>query len=417
MVKQEVFRQLAKPFDQRERESGSGVNVFVLVEVDDFKRVSVALGMETVELLVAGVNERVREFLRPCDQHVEISDSQCGVVLTQIQSMQHLDLAAAKLLRQFEAPIDVIDTRFHVNIFAAFVVPTKAQTQAAELFDEAERGLLEARTNGTSYAVVRPTKDEEQAPADWQNQQEIEAAFEHGEFRLFYQPKVHATYRSIVGAEALLRWASPKRGLISPAVFLPYVEQSDMLKPVTWFCIRSAAATCRNWPEHVGVAVNVAPQIFSDDEIVQVLHDALGFYELKEGRLTVEVTESAMLEDPQRCFEILDSIRDLGVKISIDDFGTGYSSLSHFRNLPAHELKIDQSFVAAMHNSIRDAALVESIVDLAHNFDLQVVAEGIEDAATADALQELGCDVLQGYYFGRPGESADFAEKLLGKPG
>ena len=416
MPQQDVYQQLAKPFDQRDRASGSGVNVFLLVEMDDFKRVTVALGRETGELLVEAFHERVREFLRPCDHHAAISDEQCGVVLAGIQSIKHLDLAAAKLFRQFESPIDVLDTQVQVKIFAAFVVPTKARTEVSELLDLAERGLVESRAGSTGYTVVRPGDDREQAPDDWQLQQEVEGAFERGEFRLFYQPKVHAAYRSTVGAEALLRWASPQRGLVSPGLFMPHVENSTIIKPVTWFCIRSAAATCRGWPDGVSAAVNVAPGVLVDDEIVQVLSDTLGFYELAQGRLTMEVTESAMLDDPSRCFEILESIRGLGVKVSIDDFGTGYSSLSHFRNLPADELKIDRSFVVAMHDSARDAALVASIVDLAHNFDMQVVAEGIEDARTADALQELGCDVLQGYFFGKPCESAQFAEHLLGKP-
>jgi predicted signal transduction protein with EAL and GGDEF domain len=414
MSKKELYQQLTKTFDQRDREAGSGVNVFVLIEIDDFKRISIALGLETTEILAAAFHERVRSFLRPCDHHVAITDERCGVVLPAIQTMQHLDLAAAKLFRQFESPIDVIDKQFRVNIFAAFVVPTKVRTEPAELLDDAERGLLEARSNDKRYAVVR-NKNQVAAPDDWQTQKEIEQAFEQGEFQLYFQPKVHAVYRSTVGAEALLRWASPERGLTSPGMFMPYVERSPILKPVTWFCIRSAAANCRNWPPEVGVAINVAPQVIVDDEVVQVLKDAIGFYELGEGRLTVEVAESAMLDDPLRCFDILQSIRDLGVKISIDDFGTGYSSLSHFRDLPADELKIDRSFVVAMHDSPRDASLVKSIVDLARNFDMQIVAEGIEDEASADALRDLGCEVLQGHLFGKPCGSRAFIDYLEGK--
>ncbi|MFP6835486.1 MAG: EAL domain-containing protein, partial [Pseudomonadales bacterium] len=133
--------------------------------------------------------------------------------------------------------------------------------------------------------------------------------------------------------------------------------------------------------------------------------------------LTIEVTESAMVDDPGRCFDILAAIRDLGVRISIDDFGAGYSSLSYFRDLPADELKIDRSFVSAMANSPRDALLIKSIVDLAHNFDLRVVAKGIKDRQTADALKDLGCDVLQGYLFGKACPGRDFPRHLKGNHG
>ncbi|MCZ6659509.1 MAG: EAL domain-containing protein [Gammaproteobacteria bacterium] len=415
-MKQDLHQHLDKVFDQRGRAAGSGVNVFVLVEMDDFRRMSASLGLETAELLVGAFHERVRGFLRTCDQHIVISDERCGVILSEIQNMEQLDLAAAKLFRQFEAPIEVIDRSFKVTLFAAFVVPTKARTGAAQLLDEGERGLFEARSTNNRYTVVKLDKKNVDVVDDWQAQQEVEEAFERGEFHLYFQPKVHAVYRSTVGAEALLRWASPQRGLTLPGFFMPDIERSAIIKPVTWYCIRSAAATCRHWPKHVSVAINVAPNVLVDDEIVQVLQDTLGLYELAGERLTIEVTENAMMEDPLRCFDILRSIRSLSVKVSIDDFGTGYSSLAYFRNLPADELKIDRSFVAAMHNSPQDASLIKSIVDIARNFGLQVVAEGIEDETTADALKDLGCDVLQGLLFGEPCAGRDFDNYLDGKP-
>ncbi len=416
MTKQDLHQHLDKVFDQRGRAAGGGVNVFVLIEMDDFRRMSASVGLETVELLVSAFHERIRGFLRTCDQHIAISDERCGIILSQIQNMEQLDLAAAKLFRQFETPIDVIDQSFKVTLFAAFVVPTKARTGAAQLLNDGERGLVEARSTNKCYTVVKSDKKHGNAKDDWQAQKEVEEAFERGEFLLYFQPKVHAAYRSTVGAEALLRWASPQRGLTSPELFMPHIARSAIVKSVTWYCIRSAAATCRNWPEHVSVAINVAPNVLVDSEIVQVLKDTIGLYELAGERLTIEVTESAMMEDPLTCFDILRSIRSLGVKVSIDDFGTGYSSLSYFRNLPADELKIDRSFIAAMHSSPQDALLIKSIIDIARNFGLQVVAEGVEDEATADALKDLGCDVLQGFLFGEPCPGRVFAKHLDGKP-
>jgi EAL domain-containing protein (putative c-di-GMP-specific phosphodiesterase class I) len=326
--------------------------------------------------------------------------------------MEQLDLAAAKLFRHFESPIKIVDQKFKVKVFAAFVVPTKARTNAAQLLDEGERGLIEARLTTERYSVIRPGEKSEDAIDDWQIQKDLEEAFGRGEFLLYYQPMVHAANRSVIGAEALIRWESPQRGLVSPGLFMPHIQSSSILKPVTWYSIRSAAAACRGWPEHVSVAINVAADVMVDSEIVQVLEDTIGFYELAGERLTIEVTESAMVDDPGRCFDILAAIRNLGVRISIDDFGAGNSSLSYFRDLPADELKMDRSFVAAMASSPRDALLIKSIVDLAHNFDLRVVAKGIEDANTADALKDLGCDVLQGYLFGKACPARDFARQL-----
>ncbi len=176
-MKQDIYQHLDKVFDLRGRAAGSGVNVFVLIEMDDFRRMSASLGLETAELLVGAFHERVRGFLRTCDQHIVISDERCGVILSEIQNMEQLDLAAAKLFRQFEAPIEVIDRSFKVTLFAAFVVPTKARTGAAQLLDEGERGLFEARSTNNRYTVVKLDKKNVDVVDDWQAQQEVEGGF------------------------------------------------------------------------------------------------------------------------------------------------------------------------------------------------------------------------------------------------
>ena len=245
----------------------------------------------------------------------------------------------------------------------------------------------------------------------------IEQAIEQGEFHLYYQCKVDASFRRVVGAEGLVRWHDQvKEQVIAPGVFIEQVEQSGLIQPLTVQLLRSGISRCAAWPEPQSVAVNVSPKLFESSEIVGVVSDALDFYSLEPGRLILEVTERGEL--PTSAFEHLEALRAVGAKIAIDDFGTGTCSLSYFRDLPADQIKIDGSFVKTMLTSAKDLAIVRGCIDLAHYCDMEVVAEGVEDEATADQLRDYGCDLLQGYAFGKPQIAQDYeAEHLPGKRG
>jgi len=282
-----------------------------------------------------------------------------------------------------------------------------------EILELPERGILQAKRADNAYVVIRPGHQPDQNN-HWQIQKEVEAAFDRGEFTLYYQPKIHTNFGSLLGAEALIRWLSEEKGLINPGAFMPYIENASIIRPLTWFVIKSALSKFSQWPESLTVSVNIPTMLLNDDEIVSVTRDALGLYEMDPARLTLEITESGIMEQPERSLTTLEKLRDLGTKISIDDFGTGYSSLAYFRNLPATELKIDQTFVKNMCSDPRDEALVKTIIDLAHNFGLKVVAEGVEEKVQAEKLKEMGCDVLQGYLFGKPMPATEF-QKVIDK--
>jgi EAL domain-containing protein (putative c-di-GMP-specific phosphodiesterase class I) len=230
----------------------------------------------------------------------------------------------------------------------------------------------------------------------------LEQALDLGELQLFYQPKVHAGYHSLIGAEALLRWHTREGESVSPGSFIPAAENHPVIRPLTWWVIKSAIARLARWPEQLSVAVNVPPNLLLDNQILSVVEDALTIHGVTPGRLTLEVTERVMVGDQDTMLEQLRQLWQLGVKISLDDFGTGFSSFAYFRELPVDEIKIDQSFVRPMLESGKDHAIVKSLIELAHNFSLRVVAEGVETLEIAKRLGELGCDVLQGYVFDRP---------------
>jgi EAL domain-containing protein (putative c-di-GMP-specific phosphodiesterase class I) len=220
-----------------------------------------------------------------------------------------------------------------------------------------------------------------------------------------YQPKADVVTGEVVGVEALVRWQHPTAGMVGPDVFVPVAERSGLIRPLTTVVLRhalDAIVSLRDAGYPLGVAVNLSPRSLLDLEIVEEVAHLLGVQQLPPETLTLEITESSVMSDPDRSIQVLHQLRKLGVRLAVDDFGTGYSSLSYLRQLPVQEVKIDRSFVQHMVTEPDDATIVRSIIDLGANLDLAAVAEGVEDQETWTALAEMGCAQLQGYHLSRP---------------
>ncbi len=396
--------------------SKTGVAALCLVRLDRLAQINELIGYESANLLLEEFQDRLRSMVRRNDSMLEMDPHKMVLVMRGLANEQHLALAANKIERLFDAPIEVLADQVKVSVNAGFVIADGASASPEDLLRRAESALRQAQESQRTWVLADAS-----APLgegiDWAFQRQIEEALADGQFSVFHQPKCHAGYGTIIGAEALLRWHSPKHGVVPPDEFIPSAERSQLIRPLTWFAIKAAVSHCRTWPGDLGVAVNVAPNLLGDDEIVQVVRDALAIFDLPAGRLTLEVTESGIAHNRDQAFALLSTLRGLGVRVSIDDFGTGYSSFSHFRDIPADELKIDRSFVSRMRKSDADARIVKSIIDLAHTFSLKVVAEGVEDQQTADDLKKLGCDYLQGYWLAKPLAAPEFAAWLARKLG
>jgi EAL domain-containing protein (putative c-di-GMP-specific phosphodiesterase class I) len=245
---------------------------------------------------------------------------------------------------------------------------------------------------------------------------ELRRAVEQGELRLFLQPKLALADRRVIGAEALVRWMHPARGLVPPVQFIPFAEQSGFIRTLTQWVFEEAA---RQWQTLADdgadfvLSVNLSTRDLTDPDLPRKFGATLGRHRVPPSALCLEITESAIMDDPQRALATLDTLAAMGFKLSIDDFGTGYSSLAYLKRLPVDELKIDQSFVRNMQSDKDDAMIVRSTIDLAHNLGLTVVAEGVENAVAWTMLRELDCDHAQGYHMGRPMPADEFARWLL----
>jgi len=311
---------------------------------------------------------------------------------------EHLDA----LHTMFRTPVNVAGNRFDLAI--TFGIDASSGRSPTNRLASAVLAADEAAAQGRRWNEYDPDRLKD---AGWRLSllSQLDAAIDAGDFWVAYQPKLDLATGRIVGAEALARWTHPEKGPISPLEFIAAAEQNDRIEKLTYHVLDqgiAAAAAMNSLELDFGIAVNLSARLIDQTEIVEVVARLLKMHRLAAEHLTLEVTETAAANSSESSFETLDRLRRLGVKISIDDYGTGLSTLNYLRRIPATEIKIDRSFVHAMTRSHDDRVLVSSTIELAHSLGHRVVAEGVEDGDTLEALKRVGCDVAQGYFIGKP---------------
>lgn len=396
--------------------SPSSFNMVGLVELADAEELLDRHGKSSLDDIQKVFAQRMRDWVRPRDEWKQLDDNRFCVVLRGMGTRGELELATSKLERLFAEPHYQFGRPVPLAIKAGFTESKDPDNELDKALQQASMALRQARKNAQLYDVYAPQKivraDEERKLL-----QRLESAVELGELQLYYQPKVHASYQSLVGAEALMRWHTRDKQVIPPGQFIDIAERHEVIRPMTYWAVKSAVARLSRWPEELSIAVNIAPQLLLDEQLFSVVSDSLDIYGVSPARLVLEVTERIMVDNQDTMMHQLAQLRLLGVKVSLDDFGTGFSSLSYFRDLPVDEIKIDGSFVMNMLESGKDHAICKAVIDLAHNFSMRVVAEGVETMEIAERLKDLGCDVLQGYVFDRPLEVNTFeASYGISKP-
>jgi len=275
---------------------------------------------------------------------------------------------------------------------------------AETILRRADVAMYMAKQAGSGYALYASEHDQ-YSHRRLALMGELRHAIERQQLFLHYQPTVLLKSGQVTGVEALLRWKHPKYGLVPPDQFIPLAEQTGLIKPLTEMVINAALDQCRTWIREgipLSVSVNLSARSLHDPTFADYIDKRLLEYGIAPRLLEMEITESAIMADPDRAMEILSSLSIMGVRLSIDDFGVGHSSLTYLKKLPVHEIKIDKSFVLNMAEDPDDVMIVRSIIDLGHNQSLKVVAEGVQSQQTLDQLRELGCDAVQGYFISRP---------------
>jgi EAL domain-containing protein (putative c-di-GMP-specific phosphodiesterase class I) len=312
-------------------------------------------------------------------------------------------MAAEKISRLQNDAIREMGAAFNSSIRMGIASYPEDANNAVELIHKARIALESAQSLGKNY-VIYSKNSASDVSAQWNLQEELAAAIHAKQFQLHYQPKVDTKTGRPIGAEALLRWTSEDGVAVRPDVFIPVACDIGLINELTRYVLTTALVESAQWPDignRYNVSVNLEANTVHETDIQNIVSSSLSIFGSDNCDLTLEITETALVVASKQNFRCLNELRAMGVGISIDDFGTGYSSFSYFKDIPATELKIDKSFIDKILDSDRDRNLVETIVMLAHRFDLSVVAEGVETADQLEALRQMNCDYVQGYYLSK----------------
>jgi diguanylate cyclase (GGDEF)-like protein len=404
-------RLLAEIESAREHRSKMAV---ILIDLDHFKEINDTLGHHFGDMLLQEVGPRLAAVLRDDDLMARLGGDEFGILLPDLPNEDVAIRIADRLIEELAQPVAVEGLALDIaGSLGIALFPMQAE-DAETLLRRADVAMYVAKENGGGYEIYEESFDQNN-PQRLTLIGQVRPALETGEFVMYYQPKVRLLDGRVAGAEALIRWEHPSLGLVPPDEFIPLVEKTVLLRPLTYYVAESVLKQWREWADlgiRLPVAINVSPRSLLDQDFPDQIAGLLADWDVPPAFLRIELTEGFLLGDSGRSIAVLDALSNVGVGLSIDDFGTGYSSLSYLKRLPIEEIKIDRSFVMQMQVDANDYMIVRATVDLGRNLGLRVVAEGVEDLATFDRLADFGCDEAQGYYISKPVSAVEFTRWL-----
>jgi diguanylate cyclase (GGDEF)-like protein/PAS domain S-box-containing protein len=388
----------------------------MLIDLDRFKFVNDSLGHKAGDLLLKTVATRLQSSVRESDTVARLSGDEFVAILSEYPDESLSPVIIERVMKALAQPVTLEGKEFFVTCSIGVAVYEADGTPAQNLIERADIAMYSAKKQGRNcFQFYEPAMNEE-AQERIRIESALRNALERDEFVLHYQPQVDLDSGRIVGMEALLRWQHPELGMVPPARFIGLAEETGLIVPIGTWVLRTACAQAMQWHamgfEGLRVGVNLSARQFGQQDLVASIAAALAETGLPASALEIELTESLFMNDVTQAVSLLHELKTLGVALAIDDFGTGYSSFSYLRSFPIDVLKIDRSFVSDIATDADDAAIVVSIIALAHNLQLRVIAEGVESEEQLEFLRRHGCDEMQGYFFSRPVAPPEF-EQLL----
>ena len=409
------YDRLASALAVARRNPGSSVAVMIL-DINQFKMYNDSLGHEAGDELLRQIAQRLQKALRDTDTLARLGGDEFGIVLPFLQDAERAVVrVAGEVINALGAPFSFHQKELCLSSAIGISVYPQHGEDASTLASHADNAMYRAKWNAAPYLFYESETATSSATEHLQFSGQLHGALEREEFELYYQPKIDLESGRICGAEALLRWKHPQQGLVPPKRFIPVAEQLGMISPITDWVLDKALEQSKLWladGQQMPISINVSARSFQSPGLVSRIEQSLKKAGLDGGSLEIEITEATLMADLEEGARILGQLSTLGVSIAIDDFGTGYSSLSYLKGLPIDTLKIDQSFLEGMASNPKDTAIVRSIIELGHNLGCKVIAEGVEDEAVRMHLQELGCDLVQGFHISKPLPDDGFREWL-----
>ncbi|HYE75585.1 MAG TPA: EAL domain-containing protein [Blastocatellia bacterium] len=391
----------------------------LFIDLDRFKVINDSLGHQIGDELLVGIARRLENCLRPGDMVARLGGDEFAVILDQLHQESDAAATAERLQEKLSAPFIIQDREIFASASIGIALSQIPYERAEDFLRGADTAMDRAKTRGRGSFEVFDTEMHTRVAAQLQLETDLRRAITRKEFRLCYQPIINLNSRQVVGFEVLLRWPHPEQGLIPPTRFIPIAEETGLILPISQWVLREACQQMRQWQiqipsqQSLTISVNLSGKQFSQPDLIDYIKQVLAETGLDASCLKLEITETALIDNPEAAIVMLSQLKDLGIHISLDDFGTGYSSLSYLHRFPIDTIKVDRSFISRI-NRPKDSEIVRTIVALAENLGLDVVAEGVETDEQADQLVEMHCKYGQGYLFSKP-VNEDLAREMVGK--
>lgn len=394
-------------------------DALVLVDINRFKEINNNLGHDIGDAVLRSIGPRIQEAIGEIGAILYSFGGDSFAVLIPHLGDVPANVVVEKVDQALRLPFLLAGLNLELSVSLGYACADGSANDSIELYRRADIALAMAKSQGGGLVAYHASLESDKVErlailAD------LGDAIREDQLQLFYQPKLDLRSGAVVGCEALLRWQHPVHGMLPPDKFIPIVEASQWMNPLTRWVIKTALKQAYTWREQgldISVAVNLSPRNLEDAHCASMVAEQLRLSTLDARYLELEVTETALMQNPEESLLQVQKLGALGIQFALDDYGTGYSSLTYIRDLTLASLKIDRSFISQMLNHTADRVIVESTINMAHNLGLKVVAEGIEDLATAEALTLMGCDIAQGYYFSRPLPAADFYRWIQAREG
>jgi diguanylate cyclase (GGDEF)-like protein len=372
------------------------------IDIDRFKQINDAIGYSQGDELIRAFAQRLQSSLPKGSVVGRIGAGEFGVIIPDSKTEVPIDQLIERLLETLIEPYQLSTHLQSVNLSVGIVAMPKDGTDPVLLLRRSNLALQHARAGGIgNWAVFQPEMGRVADYRQW-IESELHSAFLRGDFDLHYQPQLDLAKGTVVGYEALIRWRHPERGMISPMEFIQIAEETGMILPIGEWVLRRACNDAKFLPEDCFVAINISPVQFMAKDFIGIVNDVIKSTGIKPERLELEVTETAMMQDRERAAIILKELSAMGISVAVDDFGTGYSNLSYLIDFSFQKLKIDRSFVSRIDTDTSTGAVVSTIVGLSRALGVNTIAEGVETESQATMLRAAGCQVVQGYLFGKP---------------
>jgi PAS domain S-box-containing protein/diguanylate cyclase (GGDEF)-like protein len=389
------------------------------VDIDRLSFISKTLGTEYADAVLREVGQRLTSVVRKGDTVARLGRDKFSILLVDMAHSEDILLVVGEIFNVLKPALSINDTTLVIAVHMGISLAPQDTDDAADLVKNAETALSKSREQGLNTYQFFTADMNHRASALAQFQRSLFHAVKNNEFELYYQPYFDVHSRKIAGMEALIRWNSPEHGFVTPAHFIPVLEETRMIADVGRWVVREACRQIKAWQDKgyamVPVTTNLSAVQFRETDLGDVLERVIKASGIDTKFLAFELTESTLVQKPGEIRAFMSRLKNLGCTISIDDFGTGYSSLSYLKNLPADNLKIDISFIRDIAGNADDAAIVSSVVSLAHNLRLKTIAEGVETEEQLKVLHMLRCDMVQGYYFSKPVPAGIVEAMLAGK--